>query len=289
MNTAITLFQPAMSRGLVLGHDRTTITRCLGARVCAVILCLLGPATNSHGVGQTNYTVAPVGYDNIEGNGREVIPFNASIRVRYQQMYSASQFQGLGDNLLITELRFRVDSSSFSFDTVLPSVDIRLSTSTRSPEAMSVTFSQNVGQNETVVLTKGPLHLSSQRVGFDVVVPLTTPFLYIPSEGSLLMEVRKYDTSFILSDLDGLFYPKLQGAPMASLEGIGEGATSGLVVESSGLVTKFGYEVVPESRAYAFFGLGLLVFCLCRTSASLKNSASRSNRRTPGQGEARSL
>ena len=272
-----------------LGHGLTTGSPSLGVQVCAFILCLHGLATNSPALGQTNYAVVPVGYDNIEGNGHAGAPFNVGIDVHYQQMYSASQFQGLGDNLLITELRFRVNSLDSAFDKVLPTVDIRLSTSTRSPEAMSLELVQNVGQNETVVFAKGPLHLSSQKAGFDVVVPLTTPFLYIPSEGSLLMDVRKFDNSTIRSDLDLQFYTKLQGSPMASIEGIGEDATFGVVVESSGLVTKFGYEVVPEPRTYAFLGLGLLGVLVYQTAASLNPFAKRSRGRTLGQKAVRSL
>jgi hypothetical protein len=63
---------------------------------------------------------------------------------------------------------------------------------------LSATFANNVGADDTVVFS-GPLSLSSAFTGpsagpkdFDIVITLQTPFLYDPSAGNLLLDVRNF-------------------------------------------------------------------------------------------------
>lgn len=104
--------------------------------------------------------------------------------------------------LLITELRFRPDYQyGQAFSTTLANIQINLSTTARMPDALSATFDQNVGVDDTVVFN-GSLSVSSEFDGpgngpkaFDIVIPLTTPFVYAPGGGTLLVDIRNYQSS----------------------------------------------------------------------------------------------
>ena len=120
----------------------------------------------------------------------------AAANYRSQQVYGAQHFPP-DIALVITELRFRPDYSYGSaFNTTIGNIQIRLSTTQSSPDGLSPIYASNVGPDETVVFN-GSLNMSSQFTGpangpkaFDMVIPLTTPFLYNPAAGHLLLEIR---------------------------------------------------------------------------------------------------
>lgn len=114
---------------------------------------------------------------------------------RYQQVYAASEFPaGL---LKITELRFRPNRYvSTTFTTTIEKIEIHLSTTSKQPGKLSPKFAENAGSDDTVVL-KGLLNISSKFAGpedgpkeFDICVSLTTPFVYDPSKGNFLLDMR---------------------------------------------------------------------------------------------------
>jgi len=119
---------------------------------------------------------------------------------RIQLIYGATHFPP--GALLITELRFRPDYQyGEPFSVTLSNFQVSLSTTPKAPDALSPTFAQNVGPDATVVFS-GPLNLSSAFTGpptgpkdFDIVVPLTTPFVYAPAAGNLLVDLRNYVAS----------------------------------------------------------------------------------------------
>jgi hypothetical protein len=126
-----------------------------------------------------------------------------------QAVYSAANFpEDIG--LVITELRFRPDYfHGRAFTTTVQNIQFNLSTTTRNPESLSSTFANNVGPDDTVVFN-GPLTISSQFIGpatgpkdFDIIIPLTTPFLYNPAAGHLLVDLRNYSGSSEASALSG--------------------------------------------------------------------------------------
>jgi hypothetical protein len=137
----------------------------------------------------------------VEGNGGNIVPFDLTsggfTTARYQQVYAASQFGSVpAGGAYITAVVFRVDVGdgwgSFGPAT-LPAVQINLSTTATTPDALSSTFANNVGLNDTIVFN-GSITISSPAIGvpagFDIVFPLTTPFFYNPAAGNLLMDVR---------------------------------------------------------------------------------------------------
>lgn len=140
--------------------------------------------------------VVPSSLENVEGNQHNLFPFSMGISYRYQQVYSATEFNP-SEPVLITGIHFRPDFiAGSSFFKILPHVQINLSTTSAAPDGLSSTFADNIGPDDTVV-SSGPLPLSSNATGagpfdFDIVIPLSTPFPYDPQAGNLLLDVRNF-------------------------------------------------------------------------------------------------
>lgn len=129
---------------------------------------------------------------------------------RHQSAYGSNHFpQDIG--LLITELRYRPDYFyGRAFTTTVANIQFNLSTTTRNPESLNSTFANNIGGDETVVFS-GALTFSSRFIGpangpkeFDIVVPLTTPFLYNPAAGHLLVDMKNFSGAPNASLVSGL-------------------------------------------------------------------------------------
>jgi hypothetical protein len=144
--------------------------------------------------------VVPNAYEAFEGEISNVWPFdNPFNSMRYQQVFDASAFGQLAPGgEFITQIAFRPDAIfGDAFSTLFPDIQINLSTSLAGPDGLSTTFMDNVGADDTEVFARGPLFLSSADTGpvprdFDIVITLTTPFLYDPSAGNLLLDVRNF-------------------------------------------------------------------------------------------------
>lgn len=140
--------------------------------------------------------VVPNAQTDVAGNIDNTYPFDiGSSTMRYQQVYAASQFGELpAGGGFVTAIAFRLHPGWSSFSNVLSAVQINLSTTSKAPGGLSTTFAANVGANNTVVYNNGALSLASANIGnppeFDIVIPLTTPFLYNPAAGNLLLDVR---------------------------------------------------------------------------------------------------
>jgi hypothetical protein len=138
--------------------------------------------------------IAPGAARNVEGNSDNLYPFSGD-PIRYQQVVAASEFAG--GPRWITRIALRPDANSGrAFEETLSHVEIRLSTSARAPAALSKTFAENVGDDETLVYS-GALPLASAFSGpeggpkdFDILITFQTPFWYDPSAGHLLLDVR---------------------------------------------------------------------------------------------------
>lgn len=192
--------------------------------------------------------VVPNALTSSEGNINNGFPFNLSpgTSIRYQQVYAASDFSGLQEPMLIKEIRFRPDAiTGGPFNVTLHDIQINLSTTHRTPSSLSTVFADNVGPDDTVVVPRGPLTLSSLFTGpsggpkaFDVVVTLTTPFLYDPSQGNLLLEVRNF-VGGITRQFDAHFTSADSVARMWIFNSLG--SPTGFT-DSVGLVTAFEFE-----------------------------------------------
>jgi len=148
--------------------------------------------------------VVPNSLASVEGNANSGFPFNLDsfslTSQRYQEVFAASEFAALTGLADITQIAFRPDASfGAAFSSTLPDIQIDLSTTSMVPDGLSSTFADNIGPDDTVVYARGPLALSSAATGppgapdnFDILINLTTPFLYDPTAGNLLLDVRNF-------------------------------------------------------------------------------------------------
>ena len=202
--------------------------------------------------------VVPNASASTEGNNDNIFPFDITplglSSERYQQVYNASSFSAITVPEFITQLIFRPDSvAGGAFDSTISNIQIDLSTTAKNANSLDATFANNVGLDDTVVFN-GSLHLSSTFTGpvngpedFDIVINLTTPFLYVPTVGNLLLDVRNFSggttTSFDASDSNEVGRVYTTNSPAGDVT-----SSSGVVQNDNGLVTKFTFSV-PEPGA----------------------------------------
>ena len=231
-------------------------------------LCTLGsfrlPALMLAGAvlsGHSQVFVSPGSVATVEGNGRlNSAPFNNVSR--YQQIYAASEFTPLHGPRLITQIAFRVDATQAApFTHTFTNIQFNLSTTPTPVSGLSPTFASNVGPDDTVVYS-GPLTFTTANAivwgnakAFDLVVNLTTPFVYDPSAGNLLLDIRNFSTGssgFFDGNSDASATP---GVRLNFLDNSTSGASG--TVQSFGLITRFTFQngitatgpVVPELAA----------------------------------------
>ena len=103
----------------------------------------------------------------------------------YQQVYNSNNFSG---PILITEMTFYHHNNNFGGDTAQVNggtYTLSLSTTTAAVNGLSSTFANNLGANNTVVFSGRLPGLAAGEVD----IFLSTPFLYDPGQGNLLLDV----------------------------------------------------------------------------------------------------
>ncbi len=147
----------------------------------------------------TNLTslVVPGGYANVDGHGGSALLFEAA---RIQDIYASDFFPPFPVTIRSLKVRPSTQYGS-AFSATISHFKISMSTTLVSPAAPSLTFSNNIGPDETVVLD-GPIAVSSAFTGpaggpkdFDIFIPLSQPFTYDSTKGNLLMEFRNFNGS----------------------------------------------------------------------------------------------
>lgn len=230
--------------------------------------------------------VVPGAYANAEADWGNAFPFsiddfsvdgiNPIPSMRYQQVYGNSAFSSISGSILITQIAFRPAgpepggiAAQGSFRSTLLNVRIELSTTRRQVDGLSDTFADNTGVDRLTVFN-GSLTLSSAgAVGlnpapFDVLINLTTPFLYNPAEGNLLLDVRNFGgglTGFLDASRDTndamsrVYNFDANNAVADTRFPLAERENSG------GLVTRFQFAAVtvPEAGTVPLAASGLLL------------------------------
>jgi len=140
-----------------------------------------------------NSFVLPPRYLNQDASGLSGI-FDAGPGLRLQEVYSATLFPASGP-FLLSEIRLRRDPSAGVFQVTNSNFQIVLSTTPKAPDQLSLVFSENPGPDATTVFT-GAIAVSSQfpkpdagPMPFDIIIPLSAPFLYDQTAGNLLVEI----------------------------------------------------------------------------------------------------
>ena len=205
--------------------------------------------------------VVPNSVATVEGNDSNFGPFfNNS--VRYQQVYSASQFPSATGPLEITQIAFRPDGSVTdpSLTIIFNSVSIDLSTTSSTPSTLSTVFASNVGADDknvfnSFVFVHAPVTgLPGGPKDFTITFPLS-PFIYNPSAGNLLLDVSAFESG---GGISAPFDAESGNPFTAHVDAPDSSATSGSFF-GSGLVTQFQYTPVPEPSMMVLGSLGALL------------------------------
>jgi|ERR1051326_3464471 hypothetical protein len=183
------------------------------------------------------------------------IPFttdqNSAQSVRYQQVYGASDFMTVCNRvscspnsapLLITAISFGLATNSAGLTAFLPNVRIDFSTTQKAPDSLSPVFSDNIGAGDQVVYS-GSWNAATG------LLQLQQPFLYDPSLGNLLMDVRNFQTT-VPNPMGIMRFEAVNTLGDSTSIAIGPdvNATSGGLA-SIGLSTRFTVTPVPEPNA----------------------------------------
>lgn len=184
-----------------------------------------------------------------------------------QMLFDSSQFTG---PILITALSFRPKAGTGPVDIDYGDVSVYLSTSPKSPAAtspnpMSLTFDDNKGPDFTLVFSGIGVRLTDPGCSgpavcaFTLTNVLSTPFLYDPSKGSLLLQVVSSGFRDVLgtSAVDAMSFDP-SSALIAEVAAFGTtDAPTGFFYEPRGLITQFAFADVPEPASALMAMLGL--------------------------------
>ncbi|HEY7388923.1 MAG TPA: PEP-CTERM sorting domain-containing protein [Bryobacteraceae bacterium] len=209
----------------------------------AVVCVLLLPCAR---LAHADVAVVPNAQATMEGNDNNFGPFFDN-SVRYQQVYSASQFPT--GPVTITGIAFRPDGSVTDSSLIIrfDSVRFDLSTTSSTPGTLSTQFANNVGPDDSTVFNSfvfvhapvtGP---PGGPKDFTVTFALS-PFIYNPSAGNLLLDVRAFESG---GGISAPFDAESNSPFTAHVDAPSIGATTGSVF-ATGLVTEFQVTPVPE-------------------------------------------
>lgn len=237
-------------------------TRLISTALVAVLASLA--------LGQT--IVVPNSLTNVEGSSNNRFPFNPlNAAMRYQQVYNADQFN-VGP-IIIFGIAFRPDArDGTAFNTTVQSVQINMSTSSNGADGLSATFANNVGGDDMIVRNLGSLSLSSANTGgppkdFDIIIPFDNSFVYDPSQGNLLLDVRQMSGPTAIGFWDAENRRGDSVSRIYTSNNPADGPTADQV-DSLGLVTRFDYTPVPEPASMIALGLGVAALAARRRRKS---------------------
>jgi len=209
--------------------------------------------------------VVPGNLANVEGNSSMAEPFN-STTFRFQQVFDASQFAFVGGaTARIDSISFRIDGASTN-NVILffGGGSAVLSTTQKSPDALSATFADNPGP-DAVTIWSGAFSFGGDPVPGGPPYPLietfqgTTPFFYVPSRGNLLLDIAAAGgRAFLPGSLDAQLTVGDSVSRVFSVDG---NSSSG-VSDSLGLITSFEITVIPEPRDLTLWLSGAIIIAV---------------------------
>lgn len=209
------------------------------------LLAVLAAVFYSTAEAQTNKTVAPSGFEGQNGNSADST-FQSPTEL--QQLFRGSSLAtDWARPVAITAIAFRVtDGAVGSFNATIPRVEIRLSSTSRSPEQMALTWDANKGSDGSTVYLHDNVSLfasAGRSVNpFELWFELDRPFVYDPSSANLLLFIKTSGTMPAgTRSVDSHGYSTFDSTvPFASF-----GSTFS-TPSAYGLVTEFSAFVVPE-------------------------------------------
>jgi hypothetical protein len=183
----------------------------------------------------------------------------SGLAIEYQQVYSSSEFSG--PMLITSETFYDLYAQMFGGDDLLFGGNYTFSLSTTSADVnmLGTDLADNLGADDTTVLTYSASP-GGEMFGTDFTFTNTTPFLYNPADGNLLLDITVEDQDNLVNAL-GNSYNDADDTGMETsraYEFTGDATTA--VADSTGLVTTFETTPVPEPSTFvlAFTFVSLL-------------------------------
>lgn len=179
--------------------------------------------------------------------------------IEFQEVYSSAAFPSTPTT--ITSETFYLQPLFGGSDTLLGGTyEFSLSTTTAPVNGLSNTLANNLGPDNTSVLTY-TVPAGGVSFGTKFTFSNTTPFTYNPANGNLLLDVTVFNQDNV-PNFTGNSYNQVDSSGVTSRAYAFNGAPSG-VADSIGLVTTFNASSVPEPSAFfplaGVLGLGALL------------------------------
>ena len=182
---------------------------------------------------------------------------------RRMLIFDASQFGALSGPSFLTQFAWRPDQILGQSGPHLVNLRIYASTTTRSVAGLSMTFADNLGADNTLVFDGALTWTTANLPGpgntrqFDIVFPLTTPFLYDPAAGNLLLDTQLSDNG----QSQPITIDTVVGNPTAReiVNITSSTAATAEFVAPFVQVTQFTFVPEPTVAVSLLFGLGLLI------------------------------
>ena len=183
--------------------------------------------------------------------------------MRYQQVYRASDFYGIGiDGGNITGIGFLYGTFSMTASG-LSNLEIILSTTSKTPDHLSEIFEENIGQDQTTVYGPGEL-LFVNAPGLDLIaITLDQPFYYNPFSGrNLLMEIKNAKGNAPSPDPPmfgsiGIYISNEDSS--SSIATMNINGTTADIISSHAIATHFTMIPIPEPGVFWILIMGLAV------------------------------
>ena len=181
------------SRSPAISQKETKRTKVRGVGFAFLLAAFLGSCVMTELRAQV--IVVPNSLATNDGNGTDTSTAGPA-SVRWLHFHDASQFGALSGPSFLTKFALRPDTILGQSGPRSLTLRIYASTTSRSVAGMSTTFAENLGTNNTlvfdgtVILTTSDLPGPGDTRQFDYVFPFTTPFLYDPAAGNLVLDLQ---------------------------------------------------------------------------------------------------
>lgn len=167
--------------------------------------------------------------------------------VRWLEVYDASQFGALSGPSFLTQFAYRPDRILDQSGPRSWTLRIYASTTSRAVNRLSTTFAENFGTNKTLVFD-GTVNVTTRNLPgpgntrqFDYVFHFTTPFLYDPAAGNLVLSLQ------IEGSGSAVTFDTVSGNPATGMVyGSPSTATTGMLGTPDPHVTQFTFEPLPQ-------------------------------------------
>jgi len=170
--------------------------------------------------------------------------------MRYQQVYAADAFAALAPtSVYLTQIDFWLHPWSSPQGASYPTdLQMRLSTTAKGPDALSLNFAENIGPDEILVFQVSGQEIFMEK-GQPIAFIFPKPFLYTPAQGNLLLDVRIGVSSYVDPNDYELLANDSPTDSVSRVYAMAASATQATASDTVGLNTTFHFNPVPSLQS----------------------------------------